>query len=166
MEAAGCIEGRLSPFMPHAAMLDVDAAIRTALKAKDHPALVGYRALKAKVNLKLTEAGRGTDKPLTEPELLALIQREIKERQESNEFLTPDRADYQENARIIEVLSAHLPRALSEEELEAAVRKAIAEAGAAGPKDMGKVMAALRQVPGVDMASASARVKALLSAGG
>ncbi|HKI99314.1 MAG TPA: GatB/YqeY domain-containing protein [bacterium] len=147
-------------------MLDVDAAIRKALKEKDHPALVGYRALKAKVNIKLTEAGRGADKPLTEAELLALIQREVKERQESNEFLTPDRADYQENARIIEVLQAHLPKALSAEETEAAVRKAIADSGAAGPKDMGKVMAALRQVQGVDMSTASARVKALLQAGG
>lgn len=147
------------------AMLDVDAEIKKALKAKDHPALTGYRALKAKINIKLTEAGRGADKPLSEPELLALIQREIKERTESNEFLTSDRPDYQENARIIEVLSAHLPPALSPDELEAAVRKAIAEAGAQGPKDMGKVMAALRQVPGVDMASASARVKELLAAG-
>jgi len=147
-------------------MLDVDAAIRKALKEKDHAALVGYRALKAKVNIKLTEAGRGADKPLTEAELLALIQREVKERQESNEFLTPDRADYQENARIIEVLQAHLPKALSAEETEAAVRKAIADSGAAGPKDMGKVMAALRQVQGVDMSTASARVKALLQAGG
>ena len=147
-------------------MLDVDAAIKKALKEKDHAALVGYRALKAKVNIKLTEVGRGADKPLTEAELLALIQREVKERQESNEFLTPDRADYQENARIIEVLQAHLPKALSAEETEAAVRKAIADSGAAGPKDMGKVMAALRQVQGVDMSTASARVKALLQAGG
>ena len=139
-------------------MLDIDAHIRQSLKAKDPAALTAYRAVKAKINLKLTEAGRGHDKPLSEPELLALVQREIKERTESNEFLTPERADYRENARIIAVLSAHLPKALSGAELDAAVRKAIAEAGAAGPKDLGKVMAALRQVPGVDMASASARV--------
>jgi hypothetical protein len=105
------------------------------------------------------------DKPLTEPELTALIQREIKERNESNEFLKPERPEYQENARIVAVLSAHLPRALEGEALEAAVRKAIAESQAAGPKDMGKVMAALRQMPGVDMGTASARVKALLQGG-
>jgi len=147
-------------------MLDIDAHIRKSLKEKDSAALTGYRAVKAKINLKLTEAGRGTDKPLTEPELLALMQREIKERVESNEFLTPERADFQENARIVAVLSAHLPRALSAEELDAAVRKAIADSGAAGPKDMGKAMAALRGTPGLDMAAASARVKALLTPGG
>ena len=144
-------------------MLDIDAHIKSALKARDHAALIGYRAVKAKIHLKLTEPGRGTDKPLTEPELLALVQREIRERTESNEFLTPERPDYQENARIIEVLSAHLPRALSPEAQEAAVRKAIAQAKAAGPKDLGKVMGTLRQVPGLDMAAASARVKALLT---
>ena len=144
-------------------MLDIDAHIKQALKAKDSAALVAYRAVKAKINLKLTEAGRGADKPLSEPELLALIQKEIKERTESNEFLTPDRADYQENARIITVLSEHLPRALSTEEVDAAVKKAIADSGAAGPKDMGKVMAALRGTPGLDMGEASARVKALLT---
>lgn len=147
-------------------MLDIDAAIRQALKAKDHPALVGYRAVKAKINLKLTEAGRGHDTPLTEAELNALITKEVKERGESNEFLKPERPEYQENARIIEVLSAHLPKALDAGALDAAIAKAIVDSGAAGPKDMGKVMAALRQIPGVDMAAASARVKEKLTAGG
>jgi uncharacterized protein len=147
-------------------MLDIDTAIKQALKGKDRPALVGYRAVKAKIGLKLTEAGRGQDKPLTEPELNALIAKEIKERQESNEFFKPERPEFQENARIIEVLSAHLPKALEGAALDAEIAKAIVESGAAGPRDMGKVMAALRQVPGVDMASASARVKEKLGAGG
>ena len=144
-------------------MLDIDTQIKQALKAKDHAALTGYRAVKAKINLKVTEAGRGHDKPLTEQELLALIGKEVKERQESNEFLKPDRPEYQENARIIEVLSAHLPQALDPKALDAEIAKAIVESGAAGPKDMGKVMAVLRQVPGVDMAAASARVKEKLA---
>ena len=42
-------------------------------KAKDQAALTGWRAVKAKINLKLTEAGRGHDKPLTEQELTALL---------------------------------------------------------------------------------------------
>lgn len=140
-------------------MLDVDAEIRKALKAKEHAVLIGYRSLKAKISNKLTEAGRGHDKPLTEPELTALIQREIKERTESNEYLKPDRPEHAENARIIEVLSAHLPKALSGEELEDAIAQAIVDSGAAGPRDMGKVMAKLREIPGVDMAAASALVK-------
>lgn len=147
-------------------MLDVDQELKAALKGKDHAALVGWRAVKAKISNKLTEAGRGHDKPLTEPELTAILQRELKERAEANEYLKPDRPDYQENARIIEVLGAHLPKALEGEALEAAIRKAVADSGAAGPKDMGKVMAALREVPGVDMKAASARVRELLAAAG
>ena len=146
-------------------MLDVDLQIRTALKAKDATALVGWRAVKAKIHMKLTEAGRGHDTPLTEGELTAILQRELKERAESNEYLQPDRPEYQENARIIEVLGAHLPKALTGDALEAAIRKAIADSGAAGPKEMGKAMAALKDVPGVDMKQASARVKEILSQG-
>jgi len=145
-------------------MLDIDTAIREAMKAKDHPALIGFRSVKAKIGTKLTEAGRG-DKPLTDQELEALIAREIKERQESNEYLAPERDEHKENARIIALLEAYLPEKLGGEALEAVVRKAIADSGAAGPQDMGKVMGALRQVPGVDMGAASARVKALLAKG-
>ncbi len=154
-----------NPFFPmFNAMLDVDATIREALKAKDRAALTGYRSVKAKIETRLTEAGRG-DKPLAEEELETLIAREIKERKESNEFLQPDRDAYKENARIIELLGAHLPEKLTGEALEAAIAKAIADSGAEGPRDMGKVMSALRQVPGVDMGTASARVKELLAEG-
>lgn len=144
-------------------MLDLDGEIKRALKEKDRAALVGYRSLKAKVMNKLTEPGRGVGKALSEEELLALVRREIKERQESNEYLQPDRAEHQENARIIAVLGEQLPRQLSPDELEALIRETLDEVKPAGPREMGKVMAALRQVPGVDMAAASARVKALLA---
>jgi uncharacterized protein YqeY len=146
-------------------MLDVDAALRKALKEKEHALLMGYRSLKTKISNKLSEAGRGADKPLAEAELHALVAREIKERREANEYLTPERPEHRENARIVEALEAHLPRALSPGELEAAIAKAIAEVQAAGPGDLGKVMALLRRVPGLDMAASSARVKALLSGG-
>ncbi len=139
-------------------MLDVDAEIKTALKAKDPAALTGYRSLKAKMGTKLTEAGRGHE-PLTEQEVEALVRREVKERRESNEYLQPGQPDYQENARIIELLEAHLPKALDPAALQAAIAKAIMDSGAAGLQDMGKVMAALRAVPGVDMKAASALVK-------
>lgn len=155
----------LTPCRNAPPMLDVDAEIRRALKAKDHAALTGYRSLKAKVSNKLTEAGRDHGQPLSEAELTALIQREIKERTESNEYLPPERPEHAENARIVALLSAHLPEALEGEALEGAIRKAIADTQAAGPRDMGKVMAALRQVPGVDMATASGRVKEVLQQG-
>lgn len=143
-------------------MLDVDAEIRKALKGKHHAALIGYRSVKAKIDAKRTEAGRGEDKALSEEEVLAVIAREIKERKEANEYLDESRPEHQENARIASLLEAYLPARLSPGEQEAAIQSAIAGAQAAGPRDMGKVMGALRQVQGLDMGSASARVKELL----
>ena len=144
-------------------MLDVDAEIRKALKGKDHPALLGYRSVKAKMGAKMTEAGRGEDKTLSEEEVQAVIAREIKERREANEYLDESRPEHSENARIASLLEAHLPARLSSEEQEAAIQAALAGAQAAGPKDMGKVMGALRTVQGLDMGRASARVKELLA---
>jgi len=144
-------------------MIDIDAYIKTAMKARDAAALTAYRSLKQKATLKLTEAGRPADKALTEEEFVALTKREIKERSEANSFLKPGHPTYEENARIVAILEGHLPKALSAGELEAAIRQAIADTGAAGPKDLGKVMGALKKAgPGIDMAAASARVKALL----
>ena len=146
-------------------MIDLDAHIKTAMKAKDAVALTAYRSLKTKVLVKLSEAGRPQGKDLTDDEFAVLAKKEVRERQESNEFLKPDHATYQENVKIIAILESHLPKAMGAEDLEAAIQKAIAEVNPAGPKEMGKVMAALKKAGGViDMAAASARVKALLEA--
>jgi len=144
-------------------MIDIDAHIKTAMKARDPVALTAYRSLKQKALLKLTEAGRPSGKALTEEEFAALAKREIKERAESNEFLKPGDTTYEENARIMTILESHLPKGLGAAELEALVQQAIAETGAAGPKDFGKVMGTLKKAgAALDMAAASARVKALL----
>jgi len=144
-------------------MIDIDAYLKNAMKAKDPVAVTAYRSLKSKVLLKLSEAGRPQGKDLTEDEFVALAKREIKERTESNEFLKPGHATYEENARIIAILESHLPKTLGAAEQEALIVKAIAEVGAAGPKDMGKVMGALKKAgAALDMGAASARVKALL----
>ena len=146
-------------------MIDIDTQIKTALKAKDALALMAWRSVKAKIVLKLTEAGRESGKPLGEEEQQALVKKEIKERQESNEFLKPGDAKFEENAGIIAILEAHLPKALGAAETDALIDKAIAETGAAGPKDMGKVMAALKQSgAALDMAAASAKVRERLQA--
>jgi uncharacterized protein YqeY len=146
-------------------MIDLDLHIKTAMKSRDPVATNAYRSLKHKVSLKLMEAGRAPGKALTEEEFNAAAKREIKERVEANQFLKPDHATFQENTKIIQILESHLPKGMSPEELEAAVQKAIAEANPAGPKEFGKVMAALKKAGGaIDMAAASARVKALLEA--
>ena len=148
-------------------MFDIDDKIKTAMKAKDTVALTAYRSLKQHVMRKLNETSRPGDKPLTDDELSQLLKREIKERSEANTFLKAGDPTYEENARIAAILETHLPKAMGAEEMEAVVQKAIAESGAAGPKDFGKVMGALKKAGGgIDMAAASARVKALLEAKG
>ncbi|MCZ6647000.1 MAG: GatB/YqeY domain-containing protein [SAR324 cluster bacterium] len=147
-------------------MIDLDAAIKKALLAKEQAVLTAYRALKTKAGMKLTEPGRDEKArgALSEEEQTALVRKEIKERQESNEYLDPSRPEYAVNTAIIAELEQHLPAAMSAEDTEAAIRQAISAVQPAGPKEMGKVMAALRQAaPGIDMGAASARVKALLA---
>lgn len=116
--------------------------------------------------MKLSEAGRdaGDRDALSEEEMTALVRKEIKERHESNEYLAESQPDYAVNAGIIAELEQHLPAAMSAEDMEAAIQQAIAAAQPQGPKEMGKVMAALRRsAPGIDMGAASARVKELLA---
>ncbi len=160
-------------------MIDLDAAIQDALRAHDAPALAGYRALKTKAAVKLAEPGRaqgepgaqGERKPLSEEEMFALIRREVKERKEANEYLQAGDPEHAVNARIETLLQAHLPTSLSPEAAEALIQKTIAEVKPSGPRDMGRVMAALREgsaapggaPPALDMGAASARVKALLA---
>lgn len=144
-------------------MIDLDAAIREALKQKDQVALNAYRSLKTKAVVKMTEAGREGGKHLSEEELLALVRREIKERAESNEYLDAGDSRFRDNQGIIDLLGQHLPAQLSAEDAEALIQEAIASVGANSPKDMGAVMKALRESgKPVDMGAASARVKELL----
>jgi len=79
---------------------------------------------------------------LTDEQVLTLLQKEAKKREETLEALAgADRPDLvaQERAEL-EVLRSYLPRRLSREEIEAAAREVIAQVGASGPRDIGKVM--------------------------
>ena len=144
-------------------MLDLDLAIKEAMRARSTALLTGYRSLKSKVLLKRSEAGRDREQPLSEEEFLQLLRREIKEREESNEYLQPGNPAYEENAAIVSDLGTHLPKQPSAEELDGLIQKIIAETGASSPRDMGKVMAALKAAnPALAMKTASERVKALL----
>jgi len=144
-------------------MIDIDAKIKEAMKAKDSLGLSAYRSLKTKAMLKLNEAGRGPSKPLTEEELGQVIKREVRERHEANEFLKPGDAAFEENKGIVALLEGLLPKTLSGEALDAVIKQAIADSGAQGAKEFGKVMAVLKKTgQPLDMAAASARVKTLL----
>ncbi|CAH1664220.1 GatB/YqeY domain-containing protein [Chelatococcus asaccharovorans] len=145
------------------------AAMKEAMKAGDKTRLSAVRLIQAKLKDKDIEArgaGKGT---ATDDEILAMLQKEIKQRQESAAIYSQagrsELAD-QENAEIA-VISSFLPQQLDEAEVAAVIDAAIAETGAASIKDMGKVVGHLKGAYAgrMDFAKASAAVKAKLSGG-
>ncbi len=108
-------------------------------------------------------------RPLTDEDLLELLAKQVKQRQESVEqFQTAGRTDWadKEAAEIV-VLEGYLPPRLSREEMIKAIDSAVVHSGAAGPKDMGKVMQmVMAEFKGrVDGKTLSGLVKERLSAG-
>ena len=97
----------------------------------------------ARANIKNIEIDEKRE--LNDDEVLAVLVKEVKMRQDSlEEFAKAGREELVEQAKQeIAILRKYLPEQLSDEELRALVEEAVAETGAAGPKDMGKVMAAL-----------------------
>ena len=119
----------------------VNADITAAMKAKDAARLSALRMMKAAIMNKGVEKGRDLD----DAEVLQVVASLVKQRRDSIEqFSKAGRTDLvdKETAEIA-VLEEYLPPAASAEEIDAAVAAAIAETGAASPKDMGKVMKAV-----------------------
>lgn len=115
--------------------------IKTAMRAKDTTALNSLRALKsALTNAAIEKGGLGTE--LDEPETLAVIRKQIKQRQDSiSQFEKAGRPELAENEKAeIEVLSKYLPAALTAEQMLAIIEQAASETGATSRADMGKVM--------------------------
>jgi len=119
----------------------VGAEITAAMKAKDAARLSALRMLKAAIMNKGVEKGRDLD----DAEVQQVIASLVKQRRDSiDQFARAGRTDLvaKETAEVA-VLEAYLPPAATAEEIDAAVAAAIAETGAASPKDMGKVMKAV-----------------------
>ena len=138
-----------------------------AMKAGDKAKLATVRMIQAALKDKDIEA-RGLGKePASEEEILALLQKMIKQRNESaavyDQGGRPELAENERNE--VAIIAGFLPQQMDEAETRAAIDKAVAETGAAGPKDMGKVIAALKGAYAgrMDFAKASAIVKGLLS---
>jgi uncharacterized protein len=115
--------------------------IKNAMRAKDSTALNALRALKsAMTNAAIEKDGLGT--VLDEPEILAVIRKQIKQRQDSIEqFEKAGRAELAASEKAeIAILSAYLPAALTEEQIAGIVEQAVAETGASSKADMGKAM--------------------------
>ncbi|MCC7243672.1 MAG: GatB/YqeY domain-containing protein [Acidobacteria bacterium] len=115
--------------------------IAAAMKAREATKLATYRLLKTALTNKSIEKGR-TLEPAEEMQVVAAA---VKQRRDSIEQFTagnrPELAA--KEAAEIAVLETLLPPAVSAEELAAAVEQAVADTGAAGPKDIGKVMKAV-----------------------
>ncbi len=115
--------------------------IAMAMKAKDAPRLTALRMLKAALMNKSVEKNRA----LEAAEELQVVSSLVKQRRDAIEQFTAgartDLAD-KERAEIV-ILETYLPPPVSVEELEQAVTHAMAETGATGPKDIGKVMKAV-----------------------
>ena len=118
----------------------LDADMKDALRAKEQLKLSTVRMIKSAMKYKETESGASG--PLDDAGILQVITSEIKKRRDSvAEYEKANRPELAEKEKAeIAVLQAYLPPQLSEAELAQAVADAIAESGAEGPKDMGKVM--------------------------
>ena len=144
--------------------LTINEAIKTAMREKDKVALDSLRAVKSQILLLKTEA-KGAD--VSSEQEIAILQRMIKQRKDSYEqFVAQNRNDLAEvEMAQMKVIEQFLPAQLSAEELEAEIKKIIAEVGAESLKDLGKVMGtASKALAGKsDGKSISEMVKKLLS---
>ncbi|MCJ2024888.1 GatB/YqeY domain-containing protein [Methylobacterium sp. J-067] len=144
------------------------AEMKEAMKAGDKGRLATVRMMQAALKDKDIEArGLGKD-PASDEDILSLLQKMIKQRTESaTVYEQAGRPELAENERAeIAVIESFLPKQMDETEVKAAVEAAILETGAAGPKDMGRVIGALKGTFAgrMDFAKASGLVKEALAA--
>lgn len=141
--------------------------LKQAMKARDGRTLSTVRLILAGLKERDVAArGEGNADGVAEPEIARMLQSMIKQRRESIALYEQgERPDLvQQEREEIAVIESFLPQQMSEDEIAAAAQAAIAETGAAGIKDMGKVMAALRSRHSgiIDFSRAGAVVRRLL----
>jgi uncharacterized protein YqeY len=146
---------------------DINSALKEAMKAGDARRVSTLRLVNAALkNADIEARGQGKG-PLGDDEMLGLLQKMIKQRHESVELYDKGgRAELaQQEREEIAIISAYLPKQMSEDEVKAAISDAIKDTGAAGMKDMGKVIGALKAkfTGKMDFAKASGLVKAMLT---
>jgi hypothetical protein len=137
--------------------------MKAAMRAKEAERLSAIRMLLAAIKQREVDERIEVD----DPQAIAIVDKLIKQRRDSiAAFASAGREDLAARERAeVEVLSAYLPRQASEAEVAAEVDAAVAATGAAGPQDMGKVMAVLKpKLAGrTDLSKVSGLVKARLS---
>jgi uncharacterized protein YqeY len=141
--------------------------LKTALKARDKRRTGTLRAITSAIqdkDIAIRQENRG---PATNEEILAIVQKMVKQREESFAiYAEAGRADLATvEKEEIDILNEFLPRGLTDAEVEAAIKAAVTATGAEGPKDMGKVIAQLKaDYPGrIDFGKASGKVRAALA---
>jgi uncharacterized protein YqeY len=137
--------------------------MKTAMRAKDSERLGTIRMLLAAVKQKEVDERIEVD----DTTLVSIVDKLIKQRKDAiSQFSAAGRQDLADKETAeVKVLEAYLPQRLSTEEIQAAVQAIVADLGAKGPGDMGKVMGAVktRLAGKADMGQVSAAVKAALA---
>lgn len=145
----------------------IQGDIVAAMKAKDSVRLAAVRAVKAAILLAKTSEGAAAE--LSDADIVKIIQKLVKQRKESAAIYTQqNRPELAENELAeAAAMEVYLPAQMSEEQVEAELRKIVAELGASSPADMGKVMgAATKRLAGqADGRLISSLVKKILSNG-
>ena len=118
----------------------VMVAMKEAMKAKNQTALTALRAVKSAILMAKTESGATSE--LTEEQELKLLQKQVKQRKDSAAIFIEQGREDLANPELAEaeVITQFLPEAMSDDDVEKIVVKAIENLGASGMKDMGKVM--------------------------
>ena len=146
---------------------EINTALKGAMKARDERRVSTLRLVNAAIKNADIEAQLAGRPELADGDLVGILQKMIKQRQESvavydavgrKELADRERAE-------IDVIGAYLPQQMSEPETNAAIAQAIEQLGAKGIRDMGKVMAALKlgYAGRMDFGKASGLVKAMLA---
>ena len=144
----------------------ITAALTAATKAQDKRRISTLRLISAAIKDRDIAARTAGKKQATDAELLDLLAKMIKQREESEKiYADAGRAELaKQEAEEIAIIREYLPKQLSDKDMEKAIADAIAKSGAASVKDMGKVMAELKAkyAGQMDFSKASALVKTKL----
>ena len=146
---------------------NINSALKAAMKSRDERRVLTLRMMNAAIkNADIEARGQGKE-PINEADLLSLFQKMIKQRQESAELYDkggrPELA--QQERSEIDIITAYLPKQMSDVEAGAAISAILHEINAQGMKDMGRAMAALKErfSGAMDFGKASGKIKELLS---
>jgi uncharacterized protein len=146
---------------------EINTALKSAMKARDERRVSTLRLVNAAIKNAEIDAQMHGRPSLGDDELLALLRKMVKQRQESLEIY--DKAGRRELAdqerAEIDIIRGYLPQEMSEDEVKATITEVIAKLDAGSIKDIGKVMTALRQgyAGRMDFGKASGLVKGILA---